>query len=94
MQVDDKTTVLGQALVLGMGSMFNHSRIRQNVGWKRDVEKQVIIYTALRDIREEEELLISYGTKLTFVDVEAQEFESDEEQDPLEAMSFGLDEES
>jgi SET domain-containing protein len=50
--------------------MFNHSARRQNVGWKRNLEAQVVVYTALRDIQEGEELLISYGPHLTFVDVE------------------------
>ncbi|KAG0136736.1 hypothetical protein HOY82DRAFT_473080, partial [Tuber indicum] len=60
-----------QAIVLGLGSMFNHSSLGQNIGWRRDLEKEVIIYTALRDIAEGEELLISYGSCLTFEDVEA-----------------------
>jgi SET domain-containing protein len=89
-RIDEKTSIVRQAIVLGLGSMFNHSTIRQNVGWKRNVEKQIIVYTALRDLQEGEELLISYGTRLTFVDVEAKELESDEE-DPLEKIGFGLD---
>ncbi|PWW75259.1 SET domain-containing protein [Tuber magnatum] len=68
-----------QAIALGLGSMFNHSSLRQNVGWKRDLEKEVIVYTALRDIAEGEELLISYGSRLTFEDVEAARLGEDEE---------------
>ncbi|KAG0637981.1 hypothetical protein HOY80DRAFT_888651, partial [Tuber brumale] len=68
-----------QAIVLGLGSMFNHSSLGQNVGWRRDLEKEVIVYTALRDIAEGEELLISYGSRLTFEDVEAARVEEDEE---------------
>ncbi|KAI9785751.1 MAG: hypothetical protein M1839_008768 [Geoglossum umbratile] len=45
-----------QALVLGLGSMFNHSRINQNVVWERDVDNQVIRYTALCDIASGREL--------------------------------------
>lgn len=60
-----------QAVVLGLGSMFNHSTQNQNVGWKRDLERQVIVYTALKDIEVGEELCISYGDHLTFVDVDA-----------------------
>ncbi|KAA8903188.1 hypothetical protein FN846DRAFT_68131 [Sphaerosporella brunnea] len=67
---DGKSSVLRQAIVLGLGSMFNHSARRQNVGWKRNLEKQVVVYTALRDIAKGEELLISYGPHLTFVDAE------------------------
>lgn len=55
--------------------MFNHSTLHQNVGWKRDLEAKVIVYRALRDIRQGEELCISYGEQehLTFRDVEAEE---------------------
>ncbi|KAK3710042.1 hypothetical protein LTR37_010473, partial [Vermiconidia calcicola] len=59
-----------QAVVFGLGSMFNHSSQHQNVGWKRDLEREVVVYRALWDIDEGEELCISYGDRLTFVDVE------------------------
>ena len=45
-----------QAIILGLGSMFNHSRLGQNVGWERDVEGLVVRYRALRDIAAGEEL--------------------------------------
>jgi hypothetical protein len=45
-----------QAVILGLGSMFNHSTHEQNVGFERDVERQVITYRALRDIPAGEEL--------------------------------------
>ncbi len=61
-----------QALALGLGSMFNHSTRAQNVGWKRNTEIDVIVYTALRDIEAGEELCISYGSaRLWFEDAEA-----------------------
>lgn len=69
------TTHTHQAIVLGLGSMFNHSSTRQNVGWRRDLARQVVVYIALRDVKRGEELLISYGGRLTFVDVEAEEEE-------------------
>ena len=47
--------LMTQAVVFGLGSMFNHSR-DQNVGWERDVEKQVVTYIALRAIKAGEEL--------------------------------------
>ena len=50
-----------QALALGLGSLFNHSRLHQNIGWKRDIPNTCIAYTALRDIAFGEELCISYG---------------------------------
>lgn len=45
-----------QAVILGLGSMFNHSTSEQNVGWDRDVAKQLIVYRALRDIKAGDEL--------------------------------------
>jgi SET domain-containing protein len=45
-----------QAVVFGLGSMFNHSRVKQNVGWTRDKEHKLIRYRALRDIESGEEL--------------------------------------
>ncbi|KIW71404.1 hypothetical protein PV04_03578 [Phialophora macrospora] len=62
-----------QALALGLGSMFNHSTRNQNVGWIRNTETDVIVYTALRDIEAGEELCISYGSaRLWFPDADAQ----------------------
>ncbi|MCJ1404051.1 hypothetical protein MMC11_007275 [Xylographa trunciseda] len=56
-----------EAVVLGIGSLFNHDGSRgQNVGWKRNLESQSIIYTALRDIKAGEELCISYGAHVWF----------------------------
>ena len=70
-----------QAVVFGLGSLFNHSRRAQNVGWTRDVAKEVIVYKTLRNVVAGEELCISYGDRLTFVDVETAENDSDEEMD-------------
>lgn len=56
--------------MLGLGSMFNHSTREQNVGWTRDLAGQLITYHALRDIEPGEELCISYGSRLTFADVD------------------------
>ena len=55
--------------------MFNHSTFHQNVGWERDLKNLLIIYTMLRDIKEREELCISYGPRLTFKDVEEETLE-------------------
>ena len=76
-------TVKTQAVVLGLGSMFNHSLHGQNVGWERNLPAQCITYRALRDIRAGEELCISYG-KVWFVDVDASEEEM--EGDELDAL--------
>ncbi|KAL1302167.1 hypothetical protein AAFC00_002598 [Neodothiora populina] len=60
-----------QAVILGLGSMFNHSSHSQNVGWERDLAREIVTYVALRDIEAGEELCISYGSRLTFVDTDA-----------------------
>ena len=66
-----------QALALGLGSMFNHSR-DQNVGFQRDLASQTIIYTTLRGIKAQEELCISYGPNVWFEDVDKGEHEETE----------------
>jgi hypothetical protein len=68
-----------QAVVLGLGSMFNHSTLQQNVGWERDVKNLLVTYTTLRDIKEGEELCISYGPRLTFKDVEEESLDTSPE---------------
>ncbi len=68
-----------QAVIFGIGSMFNHSARRQNVGWTRDIAKKVVIYKTLQDVKNGEELCISYGDRLTFVDAEAKKVDSDDE---------------
>jgi uncharacterized protein len=45
-----------QAVIFGLGSMFNHSTHNQNVGWERDTARLIVTYRALRDIEEGEEL--------------------------------------
>lgn len=73
------TSTKTQAVVFGLGSMFNHSSEDQNVGWMRDLENELVVYRAVRDIREGEELCISYGDSLTFVDVDAPSRKDDNE---------------
>lgn len=68
-----------QAVVLGLGSMFNHSSRDQNVGWTRNLKHELVVYRALRDIREGEELCISYGDRLTFVDADKPTDDDDED---------------
>ncbi|KAF2461420.1 hypothetical protein BDY21DRAFT_332042 [Lineolata rhizophorae] len=58
-----------QAVIFGLGSLFNHSSRHQNVGWQRDLDQLLITYRTLRDIKAGEELCISYGDRLTFDDV-------------------------
>jgi len=71
-----------QALPLGLGSLFNHSTIHQNVGWTRDVVRQLITYTTLRAVEEGEELCISYGEsgRLGFEDADAEVMRREEEE--------------
>ncbi|RDW91525.1 hypothetical protein BP5796_02690 [Coleophoma crateriformis] len=76
---DTKTPTTTQAVILGLGSMFNHSTMRQNVGWRRDVKNLLMTYMTLRDVREGEELCISYGSRLTFRDTDAEELASGDE---------------
>ena len=66
--------------------MFNHSTQNQNVGWTRDLANELVIYRALRDIPEGEELCISYGDHLTFEDADKQD-----ELDPAESAEEILD---
>ncbi|KAI4727014.1 hypothetical protein E4T49_05276 [Aureobasidium sp. EXF-10728] len=62
-----------QAVILGLGSMFNHSTLHQNVGWERDVANKVIVYKTLREVEKGEELCISYGSRLWFEDADKEE---------------------
>lgn len=63
-----------QAIALGLGSMFNHSTLRQNVVWSRNIAAEAIIYTAHRDIQAGEELCISYGSaRLWFQDADVED---------------------
>lgn len=65
-----------QAIILGLGSMFNHSTMNQNVGWDRDIENHLVTYTTLSDIKAGEELCISYGQRLTFKDTDEEQPEN------------------
>lgn len=69
-----------QVVVLGLGSMFNHSTYAQNVAWTRDVPNECVTYTALKDIEIGEELCISYGNgRLWFHDADAAVFDTADE---------------
>ena len=63
--------------------MFNHSTLAQNVGWTRDVKRQIIVYRTLRDVEAGEELCISYGApgQLTFGDAEAERVRAEGEEE-------------
>ena len=53
---EDGNPKVAQAMIFGLGSMFNHSTQNQNVVWLRDVERECVVYRALRDISAGEEL--------------------------------------
>ncbi|KAF1960256.1 protein methyltransferase [Byssothecium circinans] len=71
---------VAQAVIFGLGSMFNHSTQDQNIVWERDMDRLIITYRTLRDIKAGEELCISYGSHLTFKDVDAPTPPSTEEE--------------
>ncbi len=68
-----------QAVILGLGSLFNHSSQNQNVGWVRDIPNRLITYKTLRDIKYGEELCISYGDRLTVIDAAEPAIDSEDE---------------
>jgi SET domain-containing protein len=45
----------------------------------RDLDKKVVVYQTLEDVKKGEELCISYGDRLTFVDSDAKFIDSDDE---------------
>lgn len=52
-------------MALGLGSLFNHSTLNQNVGWERNLVAQCITYRALRDVRAGEELYVILESRLS-----------------------------
>lgn len=48
------------ALVLGYGSIYNHSD-HPNMRYSADPQNQAMIYTAVRDIKQGEQLTVSYN---------------------------------
>ncbi len=90
-KTQSESTVTHQAIIFGLGSMFNHSSQAQNVVWTRDLEHQTVIYTAMKNIDVGEELCISYGGNLWFKDVDASSTSSEREGDMLESIQLDLD---
>jgi hypothetical protein len=95
----DGNKAVAQAVIFGLGSMFNHAR-NPNIGWTRDLDLQVVTYRALRLINKGEELCkfrirtrisvdrkgITYGDRLTFKDSDA--IEEEDDPDVLNSISF------
>lgn len=50
----------GSAVVLGYGSIFNHSD-QPNAGFKINLEEQLLIFSACKNIKKGEEIFVSYG---------------------------------
>lgn len=65
-----------QALALGLGSMFNHTR-RNNIGFTINRPQMNIRYTTTRAVEIGEELFINYGPHLWFDDDESSDSSSD-----------------
>jgi SET domain-containing protein len=84
------TVGLNQALALGLGSLFNHSR-DNNVGFVIDKQNLFIRYIAIHDIAEGEELCINYGNNLWFEDVTATvglQDSCDSDDDPMSKITL------
>ncbi|CDU23396.1 uncharacterized protein SPSC_02025 [Sporisorium scitamineum] len=85
------------ALALGLGSLFNHDGASPNVKWTLDYATHSIGYTTVREVREGEELTISYGSgrmwwepELTEEQKRVQEEEERRTGDPVEeALQMG-----
>ncbi|KAF1987995.1 hypothetical protein K402DRAFT_392276 [Aulographum hederae CBS 113979] len=82
------TSANTQAVILGLGSLFNHSRNHQNVTWTRDLANQTVIYRTCRDVQAGEELCISYGDRLTFEDVDVDGEGKESEEDVLREIDL------
>lgn len=50
----------GAALVLGFGSIYNHS-FDPNADWKQNFKKEVMEYRAIKNIKKGEEILVNYN---------------------------------
>lgn len=51
-----------EAMALGYGALYNHSK-SPNVEFDFDYENKTIIFTAIRDIAKDEELMINYDSE-------------------------------
>lgn len=50
----------GAALVLGYGSIYNHS-YSPNADWKQNFKTQSMIFRAIKNIKKEEEITVNYN---------------------------------
>ena len=52
-------TPIGFCIALGFGSIYNHSK-EENIGWEINEKERIITFTAIKDIKKNEELLFDY----------------------------------
>lgn len=76
------------AVALGLGSMFNHSN-KNNVGFIKRKDRNIIEYYTLEEVEAETELCIHYGPHLWFDDANEQ-ISSGEEKINTDAEEFDL----
>jgi hypothetical protein len=80
-----------QAVALGLGSMFNHSKTN-NVGFIKRKDKEVIEYYTIQDVQPDTELCINYGPHLWFYDADGPEVQGDEvPEEEINFLAIGLD---
>jgi SET domain-containing protein len=49
------------AILFGFGSLYNHSEKNSNLEYTKDLKNDVMLFSANRDIKKGEELLVDYG---------------------------------
>jgi SET domain-containing protein len=49
------------AILFGYGSLYNHSEKKSNLEYTKDLKNDVMLFSANRDIKKGEELLVDYG---------------------------------
>ena len=57
--------VTGYCIALGFGSIYNHSKEKATIKWEINEKERTITFTAIEDIKAEEELLFNYQSPFT-----------------------------
>jgi len=47
-------------IALGFGSIYNHSKEKENISWDINEKKRIMVFTAIKNIKKGEELLFNY----------------------------------
>jgi SET domain-containing protein len=50
-------------IALGFGSIYNHSNENNNIDWEINEEKRMMTFTAIKDIKINEELMFNYQSE-------------------------------